>query len=71
LTNDSKSYINNHTGDNGMKIQIKKQLKCKRCGYEWNPRKTDVRVCPKCHSPYWDKPTVNIKGEQAKKGKIN
>jgi len=38
-----------------MKVKIEKQLKCKRCGYEWNPRKPDVRVCPQCHSPWWDR----------------
>jgi len=37
-----------------MKVKIAK-LKCKRCGYEWIPRKTDVRMCPKCHSPYFDR----------------
>lgn len=33
------------------------ELKCKRCGHTWIPRKNDVRICPnpKCHSPYWDK----------------
>ena len=30
-------------------------LKCKRCGYEWVPRKEDVKRCPKCISPYWNK----------------
>ena len=38
-----------------MKVLIKNQLKCERCGHEWNPRKPEVRVCPKCHSPYWDR----------------
>lgn len=38
-----------------MQVKIKYQLKCKRCRHEWNPRKPDVRVCPHCHSPYWDK----------------
>jgi Zn finger protein HypA/HybF involved in hydrogenase expression len=38
-----------------MQIKIKKQLKCKRCGYEWNPRKEEVRICPNCKSAYWDK----------------
>ncbi len=28
--------------------------KCERCGYEWVPKKARVRVCPKCHSAYWD-----------------
>lgn len=29
-----------------------------RCGHEWLPRETTEtpRVCPKCKSPYWDKP---------------
>jgi len=31
------------------------QLECKRCGHRWIPRKPDVRICPKCKSPYWDK----------------
>lgn len=38
-----------------MKVKVKKQLKCKRCKHEWNPRQEEVRVCPRCHSPYWDK----------------
>ena len=37
-----------------MKVKIKKIL-CKRCGYKWVPRKTDIRFCPKCHSVYWDR----------------
>jgi Zn finger protein HypA/HybF involved in hydrogenase expression len=36
-----------------MKINTTK-LKCKRCGHEWTPRKDDVRLCPSCHSAYWD-----------------
>ena len=40
-----------------MKVKINK-IKCKRCGYEWVPKKEDVRPCanPKCRSPYWNKP---------------
>ena len=38
-----------------MKVEIIKQLKCSRCNHGWNPRKMEVRVCPRCHSPYWDK----------------
>ena len=30
-------------------------VSCKRCGYDWAPRKIDVRLCPKCQSPYWDR----------------
>ena len=33
---------------------------CLRCGYEWEPRKTDgrVRQCPHCHSAKWDSRAV-------------
>lgn len=33
-------------------------FKCERCGHEWIPRdkKESPRVCPRCKSPYWDKP---------------
>lgn len=27
-----------------------------RCGHEWIPRGEKPRVCPKCKSPYWDRP---------------
>ena len=33
--------------------------RCERCGHEWVPRRDvdiEPRVCPKCHSPYWDRP---------------
>jgi uncharacterized OB-fold protein len=34
-----------------------KGYKCERCGHKWVPRERDFpRVCPKCKSPYWDKP---------------
>ena len=31
---------------------------CERCGHEWPPRDATKKptVCPKCRSPYWDKP---------------
>jgi predicted Zn-ribbon and HTH transcriptional regulator len=39
---------------------------CKRCGHKWLPRTTEPPVvCPKCHSPYWNKP----KGEKKEEGK--
>jgi len=34
------------------------KLKCKMCGYEWEPRKKpikDIRECPACKSRYWSK----------------
>lgn len=36
--------------------------RCERCGHEWIPRKQPESeadyptVCPKCKSPYWNKP---------------
>ena len=41
-----------------MKIEIKK-MKCLRCNYEWHPRKEEVRICPKCKSPYFDREKKN------------
>lgn len=34
-----------------------------RCGHEWLPRdkKENPRVCPKCKSPYWDRPKLRKK----------
>lgn len=29
---------------------------CKRCGHTWVPRRPRTIQCPKCRSPYWDKP---------------
>src|SRR4051812_18064662 len=33
-------------------------FKCDRCGHEWAPREPEQAptVCPKCKSPYWDRP---------------
>jgi len=31
------------------------RLKCKRCGHRWVPRIPNPAVCPKCHSPHWNK----------------
>ena len=33
--------------------------RCERCSHEWIPRngqEAEPRVCPKCHSPYWNSP---------------
>ena len=31
-------------------------LKCKRCGYQWEPRKRNPRTCPRCKSHKWNEP---------------
>jgi len=33
---------------------------CYRCGYSWFPRRTHVRICAHCKSPYFDIPKVRI-----------
>ena len=32
-----------------------KQIKCKKCGYEWITRVDNPKACPKCKSYDWDK----------------
>ncbi|MDH5375063.1 MAG: hydrogenase maturation nickel metallochaperone HypA [Candidatus Bathyarchaeota archaeon] len=32
------------------------QAKCQRCGHTWILRKPNPKKCPKCTSPYWNKP---------------
>jgi predicted Zn-ribbon and HTH transcriptional regulator len=36
--------------------------KCFRCNHEWIPsKKAQIpKVCPKCKSPYWDRPKVKF-----------
>ncbi len=34
-----------------------KGFQCERCGHVWVPREDETpKVCPKCKSPYWDRP---------------
>ena len=39
-----------------MKIKTKK-VQCLKCGYEWIPRKEEIRLCanPKCRTAWFDK----------------
>ena len=38
----------------------KKGFKCERCEHEWIPRNEEIPIiCPKCKSPYWNKPKKN------------
>ena len=50
-----------HTKEQILPGMTKIQLwgyRCERCQHEWLPREKDKapRVCPKCKSPYWDRP---------------
>ena len=47
-------------------------LHCKRCGYNWYPRKVngkthDPKNCAKCNSPYWNLPIVRKSVSEARK----
>ena len=45
-----------------MKVIMMKGLRCERCGHQWVPRDlNEVKVCPKCKSPYWDRPRRRTK----------
>ncbi len=33
---------------------------CYRCGYSWFPRRSTVRICARCKSPYFDLPKLRI-----------
>lgn len=47
-------------------ITIKREgRRCERCGHEWLPRQRGKLpvACPKCKSPYWDRPRKAEKGE--------
>ena len=40
--------------DDDVKLPV---LSCTRCGHTWIPRRPEPpKVCPKCKSPYWDRP---------------
>lgn len=47
--------------------------RCERCGHEWIPRGDhgeEPRACPKCHSPWWNKPKKSMMPYETFKTKI-
>ena len=43
-------------------VEIKQTgFQCERCRHQWVPRniKQAPTVCPKCKSPYWNRPKLN------------
>ena len=36
------------------------RLHCKRCDHRWVARIPRPAVCPKCHTPYWNKEKVVV-----------
>ena len=43
------------------------KLECKRCGHTWLPHVEDVRMCPKCRSPYWDRERIRERRAEEQK----
>ncbi len=47
------------------------ELRCLRCGGTWIPRKAKMPgYCPKCNSPYWNKPRRVKKSEKKDENRI-
>jgi len=47
------------TKPESMKLEI---LHCMRCPHAWATKdKSNVKVCPRCKSPYWNTPRKPIK----------
>ena len=47
--------------------------RCERCSHEWIPRgqrNGEPRVCPKCRSPWWNKPRKSMMTYDAFKTKV-
>lgn len=47
--------------------------RCERCDHEWVPRgerSDEPRICPKCHSPWWNKPRKSMMTYDVFKKKI-
>jgi len=43
-----------------VEVQLSPELECERCHHKWVPRQKDVRMCPKCKSPWWDRPKRKV-----------
>ena len=51
------------------KVLVKRFI-CSRCGNKWLPRNEEEKPvqCPKCKSPYWDRPKKDpLKKNEGKK----
>ena len=47
------------------------EYKCKRCNWTWIPRTENPLTCPKCRSPFWDKPRKRGEINDGKRNKDN
>ncbi len=54
MTSYSYNFIIKLMNNNSFELPT---LECLRCGHNWIPRRpVKPKVCPKCTSPYWNKP---------------
>jgi Zn finger protein HypA/HybF involved in hydrogenase expression len=44
------------------------KITCLRCGHSWIPRKTDIRLCPRCKTVNWDVPPSPLSEGQSVEG---
>jgi len=54
-----------------MKVKLTNKIICKRCGKIWLPRKSEIRMCPKCKSPWFDTSKIKKNIEEKKNEKIS
>ncbi len=48
------------------KVEMPAKQQCLRCGHEWVPRLAEIVACPKCRSPYWNRPRRQAPGGKEK-----
>ncbi len=41
-------------------MKVRRAAHCYRCGFYWYPRKTRVRICARCKSPYFELPKLRV-----------
>jgi predicted Zn-ribbon and HTH transcriptional regulator len=49
--------------DTKIPIKLPKCI-CLKCDYEWTPRVSDPRMCPKCRTLRWDEPKRDGNGHK-------
>lgn len=49
------SAKSNHISTPVRNVNAIVSLKCLRCKHTWIPRQREVRLCPKCKTPWWDR----------------
>ncbi len=69
-----KTFLLTHIWPGGIVVGMAKVMltvegyRCERCAHEWIPRDKEQEpvICPKCKSPYWNKPRKNAEPASSK-----